>query len=213
MQITDQQFIDAMELAVQEKGGGHIAPGSYWSPDPFGNSGGEAFCIVGYALFKIDEKLCPRDNKHMADTLLAAYGCSRPVAWAGYAAQHANDNRIPWHEVLKTFKWGLAHAGHYEDVGVFMHAAMDYTRREHALTQSKVPAYGVDKGVIHTFSGMTFDFIDTDMSAAFTTLTKAFNEFSVTTNSMTALSAGIPAGLIKPVTSVTTTKKAHALVA
>jgi hypothetical protein len=208
MQITDQQFIDAMELAVQEKGGSHIAPGSYWSPDPFGRTGGEAFCIVGYALYKIDEKLCPRNNSHMADVLLSAYGCSRPVAWAGYAAQHANDSRLPWRDVLKTFKWGLAHASKYEDIGAFMSDAMYYAHKEHALAMSKVPAYGVEKGVIKTFSGVTFDFLDSDITASFAGLTKAFNEVSIT------MSGGIPSGLIKPVTTTgTLTKKAHALVA
>jgi hypothetical protein len=102
VQITDQQFIDAMSQAVKDKGPSHSAPGSYWNA-----SKGEAYCIVGYALSLIDKSLCPTNNSHMANTLLPMLGCSRRVGDAAYAAQGLNDRNVGWEQVHDAFLYGM----------------------------------------------------------------------------------------------------------
>jgi hypothetical protein len=103
MRITDQQFIQAVRDSVAEKGGDHRADATYYSPFV-----GGAACIVGYALAKIDQRLCPTSNQHMANVLLPQMGVSRRVAIAAYAAQHLNDSGFKWKYVLSGFEWGLA---------------------------------------------------------------------------------------------------------
>lgn len=101
-QITDEQFIAAMDQAVKDKGDWNQAPGSYRS-----FSGATPYCIVGYALALISEDLCPRDNKHNADKVLANLGCSERVATAAFAAQYSNDRGNHWGQVLATFHAAL----------------------------------------------------------------------------------------------------------
>lgn len=100
MRITDEQFISAMEQAVKEKGGDHVARATYFS-------GGAPRCIVGYALWCIDKSACPTTNMLMADALLPAMGVSQRVAKAAYAAQHLNDSEFEWKYVLQGFKDAL----------------------------------------------------------------------------------------------------------
>lgn len=99
MQITDAQFIRAMEQAVKEKGSGHVAQATYWMGAPA--------CIVGYALGTINSAYCPKDNQEMADRLLVKAGCSEKVAFAAYAAQHLNDSGYSWGDVLAGFHYGM----------------------------------------------------------------------------------------------------------
>lgn len=101
MRITDEQFISAMEQAVKEKGGHHVANPTY-------STGGVPECIVGYALWCIDKEACPRNNKTMADRLLPSMGVSQKVANAAFAAQTLNDMRFQWSDVLEGFRYALA---------------------------------------------------------------------------------------------------------
>jgi hypothetical protein len=131
-QITDRQFIDAMELAVKEKGGHTMAPGAY-------RVHGAAFCIVGYALARIDERLCPRDNQQMADQLLPQLGCSQRVAMAAFAAQHANDMARTWDECLAVFRYGLEIWHEGVDLGAFMNRALMGSRQAQVMESLHKP--------------------------------------------------------------------------
>lgn len=100
MKITDEQFIAAMEQAVQEKGGTHQSIPAY-------SIYGVPECIIGYALSVIDSRLCPADNEETAYGLLKRLGCSHRVAVAGMVAQMLNDRRLAWKYVLSGFHWAM----------------------------------------------------------------------------------------------------------
>lgn len=102
MQITDQQFIDALHKVCDDSPNKQ-APGAYFN-------NGEAYCVVGKALASIEESLCPRNNTLLADRLLTHYGCSSKVATAGMLAQYVNDQGEVWSEVKAAFDWALEFA-------------------------------------------------------------------------------------------------------
>jgi hypothetical protein len=110
MQITDQQFIDAMHKAVEIAGCNNSAPGRYRDVS------GAPSCVIGFALAQINRSLVPWDNTNLAKALLLAYGCSDQVAVAGHYAQAANDLGCLWGVVVAIFDEALelARAGVYE---------------------------------------------------------------------------------------------------
>jgi len=99
MQITDQQFIDAMEQSIAQKGPGHKAEATY-------TLCGEAECIIGYALNVIGKEFLPTSNSMLAEPMLLSLGASHKVAAAAHAAQYLNDSGFRWGAVL----WGFKHA-------------------------------------------------------------------------------------------------------
>lgn len=109
MQITDQQFIEAMHNAVKIAGCDNTAPGRYRDMT------GAPSCVIGFALAQINMSLVPWDNSNLAKELLLAYGCSEQVANAGHYAQAANDLGCLWEDVVAVFDRALelARAGVY----------------------------------------------------------------------------------------------------
>jgi hypothetical protein len=101
VQITDQQFIDAMRTTC-DANPTRQAPGAYMS-------NGHAYCVIGKALASIEESLCPKTNALLADALLLGLGCSSRVARAGMLAQYLNDQGQHWETVGKAFTWALEH--------------------------------------------------------------------------------------------------------
>lgn len=102
MQITDQQFIDAMYKAVERGGCNRVAPGRYRDND------GAPSCIVGMALAQIDLDLVPWNNSNLAYGLLREHGCSERVALAAHWAQYANDASLGWGDVKTVFNDALS---------------------------------------------------------------------------------------------------------
>lgn len=102
MQITDQQFIDAMHKAVEVGGCKNSAPGRYR------DSTGAPSCVVGMALAQISMDLVPWNNKHLAKPLLMMRGCSFEVAEAAHYAQCANDMGLFWGDVIEVFDKSLS---------------------------------------------------------------------------------------------------------
>jgi hypothetical protein len=103
MQITDEQFIKAINAAVDAKGCHNRAQGFYKVPGTK-----SAHCIIGVALDQINSSLVPDNNRLMAHALLRQYGCSERVAQAAIYAQRANDIFLPWGSVLNIFNQALA---------------------------------------------------------------------------------------------------------
>lgn len=203
MNITDEQFIGAMELAVQERGGEHVAPGNYMM-------NGQAYCIVGYALSKIHQSLCPTTNHAMANDLLPSLGCSEKVAWSAFAAQHANDQGWAWAKCMQVFQWGLHNYDRFKGgpafrLNDFVYEALMQARRDRALEYAKAPALS-NGGLIKEpefvgYGEFKITFHLEHFTTATTALTQAIGSLSATFSNST-LSA------FQPVT-----KKDHDLVA
>jgi hypothetical protein len=196
MQITDQQFISAMELAVKEKGGHNVAPGTYWSPTQ------GAYCIVGYALWKIKEDLCPKTNALLANDLLVKMGCSQRVAESAYAAQHANDMHMSWDECLDVFRFALEIWKPGQDLIGFIHRAV-YTTRGRRVRMSE-PAFPgtlyANGGIIHKVPD---DVVMQSFNGACVAMTTSLSDLSMAFDKFASLTG----------TAKVATKKEHALVA
>lgn len=197
MQITDQQFIDAMSLAVKEKGGHNTAPGAYWSPVQ------GAYCIVGYALWKIDQGLCPKTNQHMAHTLLTQLGCSKRVAESAYAAQYANDMSESWAVCLEVFEYALKAWRPDHDLGDFVHRAVFRGRERRARVV--IPQFYAHGGTIKKTIEWDEESIKAFNGACIAT-TAAVSAYSACFEEFATLTGGL-------VSTQVLTKKEHALTA
>src|SRR5690606_28125878 len=120
IQITDQQFIDALEAAVAERGRDFVYPRGdrRWSklPDsdeetlvnscPYVKPGGAgAACLSGLALHKAGVPLdcLARREGHPAGRVRGSLGVSWPVRSAAGGAQSSEDLGATWGDALDEF--------------------------------------------------------------------------------------------------------------
>lgn len=115
IQVSDEQFIEAMKAAVAERGEDYVYPEwsgngleddyhDKWGQCEYSTPSGEPACLIGLALSKIDEDLVPKYGEGNISAYYALpESISDVVRQAANEAQDEQDNEKTWGEALGAF--------------------------------------------------------------------------------------------------------------